>query len=469
LATIDTRPPLAAGALQELRDAVRGEVLAPGDPGYDAASPLWNAMFDDVRPALIVRCAGAADVMRAVELARSEDLEIAVRAGGHSLPGFSTADGGLVIDLAPMRGVRVDPVRREALAQPGLLWQDFDRETQAFGLAATGGLVSTTGVAGFTLGGGIGWLVRKQGLACDHLIAADVVTADGRLVRAGRDGDPELLWGLRGGGGNFGVVTALELALQPVGPIVTGGLVFFAGDRAEEIVRFYSEWTAAGLPDELTTLLNLTTAPPAPFLPEAVHGKPIVAVAACYAGSPDAAERALAPLRGLGDPVADLLGPIPYVALQGLLDPLWARGARNHMKAGYLDDFGDGAVDALLRGWRAKPSPMSELHVHHLGGAAPREPAGGACFAHRDAPYVVNFISRWTDGDEDDEQIAWGRDVYASMQEFTTGGAYVNFQGDEGQDGVRAAYGDDAYARLQALKRTYDPENAFRRNQNVRP
>jgi FAD/FMN-containing dehydrogenase len=469
MATVETHAPLAAGAVQELRDAVRGAVLAPGDPGYDETRPIWNAMFDDVRPALIVRCEGAADVIRAVELARSEDLEIAVRGGAHSIPGFSTSDGGLVIDLGPMRGARVDPAAQRVVAQPGLQWRDLDAETQAFGLASTGGLVSTTGVAGFTLGGGIGWLVRKQGLTCDHLVAADVVTADGRLVRAGVGGDPELLWGLRGGGGNFGVVTALELALQPVGPMVTGGIMFFAGERGEEIVRFFREWTQSGLPDELTTLLNLTTAPPVPFLPEAVHGRAIVAIGACYAGSPDAAERALAPLRELGDPVADLVGPIPYAGLQGLLDPLWGRGTRNHMKAGYLDDFTDGAVDALVRGWQAKPSPLSELHLHHLGGAAMSEPAGGAAFAHRDAPYVANFISRWIDPAEDDQQIAWGRDVYASLQEFTTGGAYVNFQGDEGQGGVRAAYGDDAFARLQALKRTYDPDNAFRRNQNVQP
>ncbi len=467
--SVETHAPLAAGAVQELRDAVRGDVLAPGDPGYEEARPIWNGIFDDVRPALLVRCAGAADVIRAVELARSEDLEIAVRGGSHSLPGFSTSDGGLVIDLGPMRGVRVDPAARRVVAEPGLRWRDLDAETQAFGLAATGGLVSTTGVSGFTLGGGIGWLVRRQGLACDHLVAADVVTADGRLVRAGAGGDPELLWGLRGGGGNFGVVTALELALQPVGPTVTGGIMFFDGERGEEVVRFFRDWTASGLPDELTTLLNLTTAPPVPFLPEAVHGRAIVAVGACFAGSPDAAERALAPLRELGDPVADLLGPIPYVALQGLLDPLWSRGARNHMKAGYLDDFADGAVDALVGGWRAKPSPLSELHLHHLGGATTGEPAGGATFAHRDAPYVANLSSRWTDPAEDDEQIAWGRDVHASLQEFTTGGAYVNFLGEEGQDGVRAAYGDDAYARLQALKRAYDPDNAFHRNQNVRP
>jgi FAD/FMN-containing dehydrogenase len=464
-----TMQTLAGGEIAELREAIRGTVFAPGDEGYDDARKIWNAMFDDVEPALVVRCAGTADVMKAIELARSEGLEIAVRAGSHSIPGFSTTDGGIVIDLSMMKGARVDPGTRRVVAQPGLLWQDLDAETQAFGLAATGGLISTTGVSGFTLGGGIGWLVRKQGLACDHLVSADVVTADGQLVRAGADGDPELLWGLRGGGGNFGVVTALELDLEPVGPMVYGGIMVFAGERAADVAAFYADWTAAGLPDELTTVLNLTTAPPAPFLPESVHGLPVAVVAACYAGPADEGERALAPVRGLGNPVADLIGPLPYVAMQQLLDPLWGRGARNHMKAGYLGDMGSGALDALLRGWESKPSPMSELHVHHMGGAAARGARDSAAFPHRDAPYVVNFVSRWIDAETDDAQIGWGRDVYSSLAEHTTGGAYVNFLSDEGSDRVRAAYGDEAYGRLQALKRTYDPDNAFHRNQNVVP
>jgi hypothetical protein len=288
-------------------------------------------------------------------------------------------------------------------------------------------------------------------------------------VRAGGDGDPELLWGLRGGGGNFGVVAALELELQPVGPMVYGGIIVFPGERAADVASFYADWTAGGLPDELTTILNLTTAPPAPFLPESIHGKPAAVVAACFAGPAEDGERALAPLRGLGDPVADLLQPLPYVAMQQLLDPLWARGARNHMKAGYLGGLDSGGIDALLRGWEAKPSPMSELHVHHMGGAAARVPGASSAFPHRDAPYVVNLISRWTEAETDDEQIGWGRDVYSSLAEHTTGGAYINFLSDEGQDRVRAAYGDEAYARLQALKRNYDPDNAFHRNQNVVP
>ncbi|MGZ6644250.1 MAG: FAD-binding oxidoreductase [Solirubrobacteraceae bacterium] len=467
--TVRTQTALSSGAVAELREAVRGTVLVPGDAGYADAAPIWNGMFDAAQPALIVQCAGAADVLRAIGIARSEDLEIAVRSGGHSIPGFSTVDGGIVIDLSGMRGVRVDPAARRATVQPGLLWQDLDAETQAFGLASTGGLVSTTGVAGFTLGGGIGWLVRKQGLAADHLIGADVATADGRIVRAGDDGDPELLWGLRGGSGNFGVVTSMDFALQPVGPTVIGGPVFFAGDRAEEIAAFFREWTASGLPDELTTILNLTTAPPAPFLPPHVHGHPIVAVVACFAGDPGDAEAALAPLRAIADPIADLCGPIPYVGLQQLLDPLWERGMRNHMKAGYLADLSEGACDALLRGWQAKPSPNSELHIHQMGGAFSRVPREHAAFPHRDAPYVVNLISRWADPAQDDAQIAWGRDVYSSLAEHTTGGAYINFLSDEGPERVRAAYGDETYARLQALKRRYDPDNAFHRNQNIQP
>ena len=291
----------------------------------------------------------------------------------------------------------------------------------------------------------------------------------GGVVHAGEHADQELLWGLRGGGGNFGVVTEMEFALQPVGPLVVGGPVFFAGDRAAEIAAFFAEWTASGLPDDLTTILNFTTAPPVPFLPESVHGKPIVAVVACFAGGAAAADEALAPLKALADPVADLCGPIPYVALQGLLDPLFGPGMRNHMKAGYLADFSAGARDAMLAGWAAKPSPNSELHVHHMGGAAARMARDSAAFPHRDAPYVVNLISRWADPAEDDAQIAWGRDVYASLDDHTTGGAYINFLSDEGPDRIRAAYGEEGYARLQALKRRYDPDNLFHRNQNIRP
>jgi FAD/FMN-containing dehydrogenase len=471
MTTVDqTSITLDPGTVQELRDGLRGQALVPLDPGYDDARTAWNGMFDDRRPALIVRCAGVADVIRAVQLARSEGLEIAVRGGGHSIPGFSTVDGGVLIDVGPMKGVRVDPAARRVVAQGGLQWHELDHETQAFGLASTGGLISTTGVSGFTLGGGIGHLVRPQGLACDRLVGADVVTADGRVVRAGLDGDgdPDLLWALKGGGGNFGVVTSLEFALEPVGPIVYGGAAFFDGARAGELLRFLREWSA-DVPEALTPLVNLTTAPPAPFLPESLHGRPVAVLIGCWAGPVDEGERAFAPVRELGGMAVDLLGPIPYVALQQLVDPLWTKGARNHMKAGYLANLGDDAIDRLVAGYERKPAPQCEIHVHLMGGAAARVPADASAFPHRDAPYVMNLLSRWQDPAQDAECLAWGRDVYASMQEHTTGGAYINFLDDEGPDRVRAAYGDATFARLQAIKAAYDPDNAFHRNQNIPP
>src|SRR3954451_1028969 len=295
---------LGDATLAEFEAGLSGRLIRPGDDGYEEARSIWNGAHDR-RPAMIVRCAGVADVMRAVDFARSEDLVIAVRGGGHSIPGFSTTDGGIVIDLSAMKGIKVDPARRTAVAQGGCTWADLDHETQAFGLAVTGGLVSSTGIGGFTLGGGIGWLMRKCGLACDNLIAADVVTADGQLVRASEDENPELLWGLRGGGGNFGIATSLEYRLHPVGPMVLAGPIFFAGERAEEILRFYRDWVRE-LPDEMTTLVNLTTAPPAPFLPEEVHGKPVVAVGAVYAGDPEEGRHVVQPLKDIAEPVADL-------------------------------------------------------------------------------------------------------------------------------------------------------------------
>src|SRR4051794_33776218 len=354
MATAATGPhTLGDATLGELEQGLRGQLVRPEDEAYDEARAIWNGTHDR-RPALIVRCAGVSDVMRAVDFARSEDLSVAVRGGGHSIPGFSTCDGGVVIDLSGMTTVRVDPATRTAVAEGGATWGDFDHETQAFGLAVTGGLVSSTGIAGFTLGGGIGWLMRKCGLACDSLVGADVVTADGQLVHASEDENPELLWGLRGGGGNFGIVTSLEFSLHPVGPMLLAGPVFFAGDRAEEILRFYRDWVRT-LPDEVTTLVNLTTAPPAPFLPEEVHGKPIVAVIAVHSGDPEEGRALVQPLKDLGDPVADLMGPMPYTMMQSLLDGLWERGAYNYMRSAYVDELSDDAIAATVARHRAVP------------------------------------------------------------------------------------------------------------------
>ena len=467
--TIETIPtqPFGDATLAELEQGLRGELIRPGDDGYDDARAIWNAAHD-ARPALIVRCAGVGDVMRAVDFARSENLAVAVRGGGHSVAGFSTVDGGIVIDLSGMRSVRVDPERRRAVAEGGATWADFDHETQAFGLAVTGGLVSSTGIGGFTLGGGIGWLMRKYGLAADNLVGADVVTADGRLVRTSEDENPELLWGLRGGGGNFGIATSLEYRLHQVGPTVMAGPIFFAGERAEEILRFYRDWVR-GLPDELTTLVNLTTAPPAPFLPEAVHGKPLVALVAVGAGEHEQAAGLVQPVRDLGDPIADLIGAIPYTAMQSLLDPLWERGAHNYFRSSFVDEVDDAAIAELVAAHREVPSPMSEIHLQHFGGAIARVRDDHGAFGDRSAQFVLNVIARTAGVGGFTNSVGWARRTVDALGRVSRAGAYTNFMGDASDERLRDSYGAAKYERLVALKRRYDPDNLFALNQNIRP
>jgi FAD/FMN-containing dehydrogenase len=456
---------LGEATLAEFEQGLRGSLVRPEDQGYDEARAIWNGAHD-ARPALIARCAGVADVMRAVDFARSEDLTIAVRGGGHSIPGFSTVDGGLVIDLSGMTAIHVDPQRRTAVAEGGATWADFDHETQAFGLAVTGGLVSSTGIAGFTLGGGIGWLMRKLGLAADNLIGADVVTADGQLVHASEQENPELLWGLRGGGGNFGIATSLEYRLHPIGPMVLAGPIFFAGDRAEEVLRFYRDWVRE-LPDEVTTLVNLTTAPPAPFLPESVHGKPVIAVIAVHAGEPEAGRALVQPLRDLADPIVDLIDVMPYTMMQTLLDPLWTRGAHNYFSSAYVDELNDEAIAAAVAAHRAVRSPHSEIHFQHLGGAVAR--AGDAAFGNRSARYVLNVIARTAGAEGFEDSVAWAHNTRQALAPVSRDAGYVNFMGDAGDERLRASYGDATYERLVALKREYDPTNVFRLNQNIAP
>ena len=458
---------LGDATLAELEQGLRGRLIRPEDDSYDAARAIWNGAHDR-RPALIARCAGVADVMRAVDFARSENLTVAVRGGGHSLPGFSTTDGGLVIDLSAMTSVQVDPRRRIAVAQGGATWADFDHETQAFGLAVTGGLISNTGIAGFTLGGGIGWLMRKHGLTCDNLIGADVVTADGQLVHASEEENRDLLWGLRGGGGNFGIATSLEYRLHPVGPALLAGPIFFAGDRAEEVLRFYRDWVRE-LPDETTTMINLTTAPPAPFLPEEVHGKPIVAVLAVHAGDPEQGRAIVQPLKDLGDPVVDLIGVMPYTVMQSLLDPLWTSGAHNYFRSAYVDGIDDAAIAALLDRHAAKLSPHSEIHLQQLGGAVARVGEDESPFGNRSAQYVLNVIARTPAADGFDANVEWARGTTRALEHVSRDAAYVNFMGDAGDDRLRASYGDATYERLVALKRRYDPANLFHLNQNIAP
>jgi FAD/FMN-containing dehydrogenase len=453
-------------------DGLRGRVIRPGDDEYDHARRVWNGAIDKY-PALIVRCAGVADVRTAVRFAREHDLPIAVRGGGHNVAGTGTCDGGIVIDLSPMKGVRLDPATRRVWAQPGLVWHELDVETQSFGLAVPGGIVSTTGVAGFTLGGGIGWLHRPYGLTVDNVVAADVVTATGDLVRATADEHADLLWGLRGGGGNFGVVTTFEFQAHPVGPDLVAGPIVYRADDLVPVVRGYREIMAAA-PDELTLLLLFRNAPAAPYLPVAMHGQPVVMVIGCYAGPLDDGARAVAPLRDLAKPVADELRPRPYVEFQSMLDGSWAEGYGNYWKAEYVSGIPDAALDIFAGYLRDITSPLSDFKLNALGGAAGRVPADATAFAHRGAPYVLNINARWAlpsvaQSNTTEPHVAWARRLWEAMRQFSAGGVYVNFMGEEGPDRVRAAYGDAHYRRLVEIKRTYDPDNAFRLNQNICP
>jgi FAD/FMN-containing dehydrogenase len=456
----------ATATLPVFENEIRGEVIGPDDDLYDAARALWNGAHDG-RPALIVRCADTEDVRSAVRFARAEDLELAVRGGGHSIPGYSTVDGGLVVDLSSMKGIDVDPDRAIASVGGGVLWRELDAATQEYGLATTGGLVSSTGVAGFTLGGGIGWLMRKHGLACDNLRGAEVVTADGEVLTASEGENPELFWGLRGGGGNFGIVTRFEFDLHPVGPTVAAGPVFYPGDRAEELLQFYRDYVR-GLGDETTTLINLLTAPPAPFIPEKWHGRKIVAFIGVHAGDLEEGMDALFPLRDLGDPIADLIGPMPYVGMQGLIDDLWAPGTKAYMKAGYLRALDDPSINALASLHREAPG-ASEIHVQHFGGAVAEVPDGDTSYGERRAEFVLNACAVSHEPGGIAEHVNWAQRVYGAVEPSLTGGAYVNFLSAEGEDRVRAAYGAAKFARLQALKDQYDPDNVFHRNQNIPP
>src|SRR3954451_4023832 len=389
--------PLGEATVAEFAAGMRGTAIRPGDPDYERERSVWNGAHDR-HPALIVRCSGVADVIRTVDLARSEGLPLAVRGGGHSIPGFSTVDGGIVLDLASMTGIRVDPVRRMVTAQAGCTWKDLDAETQQFGLAVTGGLVSSTGIAGFTTGGGIGWLMRKYGLAADTLIGAHVVTADGRFVHASANENTELFWGLRGGGGNFGVVTSFEYQLHEVGPTVLSGLVFYPAEEAEQVLAGYRAACAAA-PDELTTLVNLTTAPPVPFLPESVHGTPIIVIGGCWSGDLDAGEAATAPFRALGTAIADVFQANPYAGWQQALDPLYPRGVHNYFRSAFLPALDDRALRVLAESFTTLPNPLTEIHLQHLGGAVGRVPAQDTAFALREQEFIVNVIARTPDGD----------------------------------------------------------------------
>ncbi len=459
-------PVLGEATVQELREAVRGETLTPADEGYAEACRVWNGAHDGHRPALVVRCAGAADVIAAVGFARGNGMEIAVRGGGHSIAGFSTCDDGVVIDLSPMNGVRVDPATRRARVAGGAVWADVDHETQAHGLATTGGLVSTTGVAGFTLGGGIGWLMRSYGLACDNLAAADVVTPDGRFVRVSETENPDLLWGLRGGGGNFGIVTEFELTLHSLGPVIYGGPIFYPASAARDLLRTFRDW-APDAPDEITALVTLMSAPPLPVIPERWHGEKVVALIAASTGPVDDGDVLTSCFREVAEPIADLLGPMPYRMLQSLIDPLWPKGIHAYFKATNLGGLDDGLIDRLCRLHLEAPSAQAEIHVHQMGGAVARVGDDATAFAERSMPYVLNAVTGWSDPAAADAHRNWARSVIATAAEASTGRAYVNFLGDA--EDARSAYGAEKYERLRVVKNAYDPTNVLHRNQNIDP
>lgn len=459
-----TEPSRDAGDRLERR--LSGTLIRQGDAGYDDARRVWNGMIDR-RPALIARCAGASDVAATVRFAAEENMVLAVRGGGHNVAGLGTCDGGIVADLGAMGEVEVDPARRIVRVGGGATWAAVDAATQAHSLATTGGLVSSTGVGGLTLGGGIGWLMRSYGLTCDNLVGADLVTAEGELVRVEEDGEPELLWGLRGGGGNFGVVTRLDFSLHPLPQTVLGGMVLHPIERAPEVLEFWTEW-AGTLPDELTTMAAFVSAPPEPFVPDELKGSPVVAVLACYAGRPEDGERLVAPLRAVAEPAVDLLGPIPYVALQSMLDP--PAGLRNYWKSGYFAGAADlvRAHAALVDAAATRPSALSQIHVSQLGGAVSRVAGDATAFSRRDKAFALNIVGMWEDPAADEANVSWARWHHCALEAFVSG-AYVNFAADAGAEDVRSAYEPGTYRRLARLKARVDPTNLFRTNHNVVP
>jgi FAD binding domain-containing protein/berberine-like enzyme len=452
---------LGEAAIEDFKASLQGPLLRPGETGYDDARRIWNGMIDR-RPALIARCRGVADVINAVNFARAHGLLAAVRGGGHNVAGNAVCDGGLMIDLSLMRGVRVDPEGRTARAEAGATWGEFDREAEAFGLATTGGQISTTGVAGLTLGGGWGHLARRYGLASDNLISADIVTANGEFLTASATRHADLFWGLRGGGGNFGVVTSLEYRLHPVGPVVAG-IVAYPLAMAREALRLFRDLTVEA-PDELASDVVLITMP---------DGTPVIGMVVCCNGPRETGERLLKPLKAFGPPLLDGIGPMPYTSAQKLVDDFYPKGLQNYWKSSFIGEISDEVIDIMARFCANRPSPMCHgLIEHQLGGAVGRIDRGATAFNHRDVEYSFMSIGQCAEAGEAAAAMRWASEFWEAMQPHSTGGVYVNYLGreaDEGAERVKAAYGPDKYQRLVALKNKYDPANLFRLNQNIRP
>jgi FAD/FMN-containing dehydrogenase len=449
-----------ADAIVDLATIFSGELLTPRDAGYEEARKVHNGLVNK-RPALIARCRGVADMVDAVRLARKLGLEVAVRGGGHNVAGRATIDGGLMIDLAPLKGIHVDPESRTARVEGGVTWVELNRETQLHGLAVTGGVVSTTGIAGLTLGGGLGWLIGKYGLALDNLRSIQLVTSEGKVLRASKNEEPDLFWAVRGGGGNFGVVTSFEFQLHPVGPTVTGGLIAHPFDRAGDLLRFFRESTAA-LPDEQTIVGGLVHAPDG-------SGTKLSAMVTCHCGSLESGENALAPAKRFGTSVVDTVGPVSYCQLNSMLDAAYPKGALNYWKSSFLTQLSDDAIETMIACFAECPTLMGQLLLEHVHGAAARVGISDTAFPHRSEGYNFLILCEWINEADNDRCIAWTRKTFARMQPFFAPRRYVNYLGDdEPGEPVAAAYGPN-YRRLQKIKAKYDPENFFRMNQNIRP
>jgi FAD/FMN-containing dehydrogenase len=457
---------LDEAAVAEIAATLRGELVRPDDAGFDEHRRIWNGSIDR-SPAAIIRCAGVADVIAAVKFARRTGLQIAVRGGGHSFPGHSICDGGVVVDLGPMKGVRVDPERRTARVQAGVQLGELDRETQAFGLVVPSGIVTSTGVAGLTLGGGIGWVMRKFGLSIDNLLSVDVVTADGDFVKASEDENADLFWGIRGGGGNFGIVTEFEFRAHPLGPVVLSGPVFWPMEESPEVLRFYRDWIADA-PDELMTIVVHRKAPPLPFIPPDLHGKPVVAVVCCYAGPVEDGESVVRPLKAFGSPVLDACVPKPFVEHQSMFDLSFPKGWWYYMRSCDVGELTDDVIDVNVEHSQQIQSPLTAFPIWQMGGAVARVGDDETAFNNRGAGHTFNITGLTATADGFDAEREWVRDFWSALEPYHTS-VYVNFLMDEGEERVRQAYGAAKYDRLKALKRRYDPDNVFRLNQNISP
>ena len=453
-------------AKEELKGTIKGNIFVPDDSGYDEARQIWNAMIDR-RPAVIAQCVQADDVPPIIQFARKNGLELSIRGAGHNIAGNALCDNGVMIDFSRMKTVRVDAGKRRAYVEPGATLANFDEAVQAHGLATPVGINSTTGIAGLTLGGGFGWLTRKYGMTIDNLVSVDMVMADGKKLRASQNENADLFWAIRGGGGNFGVVTQFEFQLFPVGPEIVAGLIVFPFNQARQVLTKYRQFVNSA-PEELNVWVVLRKAPPLPFLPENVHGKEVVVLPIFYSGAVAEAEKLIAPLRTFGDAVGEHIGPQPYVEWQKAFDPLLTPGARNYWKSHNFTELADGALDSVIEYAGKLPSPQCEIFIGLIAGAANRVAPGAMAYGHRDAKFVLNVHGRWDDAKDDQKCIGWARDFFKTSAPYASAGAYVNFMTEEEGDRVAAAYGSN-YDRLVQAKKRFDPDNVFHLNQNIKP